>query len=207
MAASIAALVGLGNPGPDYARTRHNAGFWLVDRLAARRGDGFRRELKFHGAICRVSIEDNELWLLKPATYMNLSGDAVAAFTRFYRLEAEQIIVAHDELDLPPGITRLKKDGGAGGHNGLGDIIEKLASREFFRFRIGIGHPGSRELVTPFVLGRPPASEEDGILASIDEALAVLPLVLGGQINKAMTHLNRRLPVATTTATTQQPGS
>lgn len=199
MAASIAAVVGLGNPGPDYARTRHNAGFWLVDRLAERQGGSFRRESKFHGEVCRVSVEDHELWLLKPVTYMNLSGEAVAAFTRFYRFAAEQIIVAHDELDLPPGITRLKKGGGAGGHNGLGDIVEKLASREFFRYRIGIGHPGSRELVTPFVLGRPPANEEHEILASIDEALAVLPLVLGGQVNKAMTHLNRRSQVDNTT--------
>ncbi len=199
MAASIAAVVGLGNPGPDYARTRHNAGFWLVDRLAARQGATFRRESKFHGEVCRVSVEGNELWLLKPVTYMNLSGDAVAALARFYRLGPDQIIVAHDELDLPPGATRLKKDGGAGGHNGLGDIIEKLASREFYRLRIGIGHPGSRELVTPFVLRRPTASEEDDIIASIDEALAVLPLVLGGQVNKAMTRLNRRPPATDTT--------
>jgi PTH1 family peptidyl-tRNA hydrolase len=199
LAASIAVVVGLGNPGPDYARTRHNAGYWLVDRLAARQGGNFRRESKFHGEVCRVSVEGNELWLLKPVTYMNLSGDAVAALARFYRLGPDQIIVAHDELDLPPGATRLKKDGGAGGHNGLGDIIEKLASREFYRLRIGIGHPGSRELVTPFVLGRPPASEEDDIIASIDEALAVLPLVLGGQVNKAMTHLNRRPPATDTT--------
>jgi PTH1 family peptidyl-tRNA hydrolase len=199
LAASIAAVVGLGNPGPEYARTRHNAGFWLVDRLAARQGGTFRRESKFHGEVCRVSVEGNELWLLKPVTYMNLSGDAAAALARFYRFGAEQIIVAHDELDLPPGATRLKKDGGAGGHNGLGDIIEKLASRDFYRLRIGIGHPGSRELVTPYVLGRPPASEEDEIIASIDEALAVLPLVLGGQVNKAMTHLNRRPPATDTT--------
>jgi PTH1 family peptidyl-tRNA hydrolase len=199
LAASIAAVVGLGNPGPEYARTRHNAGFWLVDRLAARQGGTFRRESKFHGEVCRVSVEGNELWLLKPVTYMNLSGDAAAALARFYRFGAEQIIVAHDELDLPPGATRLKKDGGAGGHNGLGDIIEKLASRDFYRLRIGIGHPGSRELVTPYVLGRPPTSEEDEIIASIDEALAVLPLVLGGQVNKAMTHLNRRPPATDTT--------
>jgi PTH1 family peptidyl-tRNA hydrolase len=125
---------------------------------------------------------------------MNLSGDAVASMARFYRIEPGQVLVAHDELDLPPGTVRLKQGGGGGGHNGLADIIEKLASRDFFRMRIGIGHPGSRELVTPFVLGRPSATDEADINGAIDEGITVLPLVLDGQINKAMTQLNRRSP-------------
>lgn len=187
-------LVGLGNPGADYARTRHNAGFWFVDRLAAAHGGAFRRESKFHGDVCRISLGGSELWLLKPETFMNLSGDAVASMARFYRIEPGQVLVAHDELDLPPGTVRLKQGGGGGGHNGLADIIEKLASRDFFRMRIGIGHPGSRELVTPFVLGRPSATDEADINGAIDEGITVLPLVLDGQINKAMTQLNRRSP-------------
>jgi peptidyl-tRNA hydrolase, PTH1 family len=192
--AGVALLVGLGNPGPDYARTRHNAGFWFVDRLAESSRGSFRREAKFHGEVCRLSLQGADLWLLKPATYMNLSGDAVSALTRFYRIEPTQIVVAHDELDLEPGTVRLKLGGGGGGHNGLGDIIEKLCSRDFYRLRIGIGHPGTRELVTPFVLGRPSMGEEDQIISAIDQAIAVIPLVLAGQINKAMTQLNRRPP-------------
>lgn len=194
MTAGVALLVGLGNPGPDYARTRHNAGFWFVDRLADSSRAPFRREARFHGEVSRLNLDGADLWLLKPATYMNLSGDAVSALARFYRIEPTQIVVAHDELDLEPGVVRLKLGGGGGGHNGLGDIIEKLGSRDFYRLRIGIGHPGSRELVTPFVLGRPPATEEDSIVAAIDQAIAVLPLVMKGQINKAMTQLNRRPP-------------
>lgn len=196
MSAGVSLLVGLGNPGADYARTRHNAGFWFVERLAAARGGSFRRESKFHGEVCRIHLGGNDLWLLKPDTYMNLSGDAVAAMARFYRVEPQQVLVAHDELDLPPGTVRLKKGGGGGGHNGLADIIEKLGSRDFFRLRIGIGHPGARELVTPFVLGRPSAAEENAIDGAIEEAIAVLPLVLEDQINKAMTQLNRRTPPA-----------
>jgi PTH1 family peptidyl-tRNA hydrolase len=195
LAAGIALIVGLGNPGPEYARTRHNAGFWLLDRLAAAHGGNLRRESKFHGECCRVSIDGSELWLLKPDTFMNLSGDAVAAFAHFYKFAPEQILVAHDELDLLPGTARLKQGGGAGGHNGLSDTIEKLGNQDFFRLRIGIGHPGSRELVTPYVLGVPSLADSEAISSSIEHSLTVMPLLLAGQINKAMTHLNRR-PVA-----------
>lgn len=191
----IALIVGLGNPGPEYARTRHNAGFWFVDRIAAKGSSSFRREPKFQGEVCKWSDAAHECWLLKPLTYMNLSGDSVAAMTRFYRIPTEQILVAHDELDLPVGTVRLKK-GGGGIHNGLTDVIEKLGSAEFYRLRIGIGHPGVRELVTPHVLGRPTPDDEKLIEAGVDQALAELPRLLDGEFNKAMTNLNRRRPVA-----------
>jgi PTH1 family peptidyl-tRNA hydrolase len=201
LAAAIALIVGLGNPGPEYERTRHNAGFWLVDRLAAAWGLAFRREAKFQGAVCRYTTGGSECRLLKPMTYMNLSGDSVAALARFFRLEPEAVLVAHDELDLPPGTVRLKRGGGDGGHNGLRDITGKLGSNGYGRLRIGIGHPGNRNLVTPFVLSRPPAEEECQIQAAIEATLAVMPDLLDGGFSKAMNHLNRRQPPVPTTET------
>lgn len=193
MSAGIALIVGLGNPGPEYARARHNAGFWFADRLANAWGLSFRREAKFYGEICRYQGGEGECRLLKPLTYMNLSGDAVCAVARFYRVSADRILVAHDELDLPPGTVRLKTGGGDGGHNGLRDITQKLGG-DFRRLRIGIGHPGSRELVTPFVLSRPAAEDERLIEESIGAAVAEAPRLLAGEYNKAMNHLNRRKP-------------
>ena len=145
-------IVGLGNPGADYDKTRHNVGFWLLDSLARRYGGVFRREAKFHGEACQVSVDGHPLWLLKPQTFMNRSGASVIALARFYKLVPEAILVVHDELDLPPGAVRLKRGGGHGGHNGLRDIIQQLGSREFLRLRLGIGHPGDSRAVINYVL-------------------------------------------------------
>ncbi len=185
---AVAAVVGLGNPGPRYAATRHNAGYWLVDRLAAGAGP-FRANTRFHGEVlelpgpprCRV---------LKPATFMNRSGQSVAALARFYRLAPEDLLVVHDDLDLPPGVARLKRGGGHGGHNGLRDIMAALGSREFLRLRIGIGHPGSADQVVDYVLQRPSAEDARLMEAAIDDALGVLPQVLEGHLERAMTALH-----------------
>jgi PTH1 family peptidyl-tRNA hydrolase len=157
---AIQLIVGLGNPGREYAATRHNAGFWLVDELARRHGGKFRLEPRFRAELARVQIAGQESWLVKPQDFMNNSGQVTAAVASFYKVPAAEILVAHDELDLPPGALRLKSGGGAGGHNGLKDLIAVLGDG-FWRLRIGIGHPGSRDLVTPYVLGR--ASVDDGI--------------------------------------------
>ncbi len=158
----IRLIVGLGNPGAQYALTRHNVGFWLADALAAASGESFRPEPKFYGEICRVSPPGvGDLRLLKPTTYMNRSGQAVAAVARYFEISPSQILVAHDELDLPVGTVRLKHAGGHAGHNGLRDTIAALGTRDFWRLRIGIAHPGDRTLVTGYVLGRP--SKEDAV--------------------------------------------
>ena len=187
-------FAGLGNPGPEYAQTRHNVGFWLVDAAARWVRLSFRREARFQGEVCRYSEDGRECRLLKPLTYMNLSGDSVAALVRFYRIPTEQILVAHDDLDLPPGSVRLKRGGGDGGHNGLKDITAKLGSNDYYRFRIGIGHPGSRELVTPYVLGRPSPDDLRQLEAGVDTALQLLPRLLDGEMTQVMNELNRRRP-------------
>lgn len=156
---ALRCVVGLGNPGPDYARTRHNAGFWLVEELARRHGGSFRYESRFTAEVARVLIGARELWLLKPMDFMNNSGRVTGAFANFYKLPTESLLVAHDELDLPVGALRLKQGGGAGGHNGLKDLIA-CCGDAFWRLRMGIGHPGSRELVTPFVLNRASSAEQ-----------------------------------------------
>ncbi|NIR59361.1 MAG: aminoacyl-tRNA hydrolase [Gammaproteobacteria bacterium] len=186
----IAAMVGLGNPGPGYAATRHNVGFWLVDRLAARSGEGFREAPKVHGALARVRWDGHDLRLFKPGTYMNRSGRAVAALARYFKLAPEQLLVVHDDVDLPPGAARLKRGGGHGGHNGLRDIVAQLGTREFFRLRLGVGHPGASDQVVDYVLGRPSAADREAIEAAIDRALEVLPLVLEGGLDKAMQELH-----------------
>ncbi|MEO8316208.1 MAG: aminoacyl-tRNA hydrolase [Pseudomonadota bacterium] len=157
---AIKLIVGLGNPGREYETTRHNAGFWLVEELARRHGGKFRLEPRFRAELARVQIAGLERWLVKPQDFMNNSGQVTAAVASFYKVAATDILVAHDELDLSPGALRLKSGGGAGGHNGLKDLIAVMGDG-FWRLRIGIGHPGSRELVTPYVLGR--ASVDDGI--------------------------------------------
>jgi len=193
LSVGIALIAGLGNPGPEYARTRHNAGYWFVDRIASSARLSFRREPKFHGEVCRWSEAAREIWLLKPLTYMNLSGESVAALARFYRIPAEQILVVHDELDLLPGIVRLKLGGGDGGHNGLSDIIEKLGTKDFYRLRVGIGHPGSRELVTPYLLQSGPSADDERLIAeSLDQAVRELPRLIDGEFTRVMNHLNRR---------------
>ena len=192
MSKPVQLIVGLGNPGPKYAQTRHNVGFLFVDELARGKGATFRHEAKFHGEACKLHLDGHELWLLKPMTFMNRSGQAVAALARFYRIPPQAILVVHDELDIPAGQLRLKQGGGHGGHNGLRDIINQLGSREFLRLRIGIGHPGTAREVTNYVLGKASPDDRIGIEAAIDEALRALPLILDGDLQGAMNRLHSR---------------
>lgn len=192
--AGLRLIVGLGNPGPEHARTRHNAGFWFVDALAARVGARFGLESKLFGETAKVEIAGQNVWLLKPATFMNLSGKSVAAALRYWKIEPEEALLAHDELDLPPGVARLKFDGGHGGQNGLRDTVRLLGHGKFHRLRIGIGHPGHKDKVTPWVLGKPGRDDEAGILRAIDDALGVLPLAVNGNFPDAMTRLHTPRP-------------
>ena len=193
MSSRIQLIVGLGNPGAQYEQTRHNAGFWFVEAVARRHGGSFRSENKFHGEASKVLVEGKELWLLKPMTFMNKSGQAIAALARFYKIAPESILVAHDELDLPPGAVRLKQGGGHGGHNGLRDTIAQLGgSRDFQRLRIGIGHPGHSSQVTGYVLGKAPADEQRLMEEAIDDALDILPLAVCGEMQKAMNQLHSK---------------
>ncbi len=180
-------IAGLGNPGTSYARTRHNVGFWFIDTLSARTHTPLRREAKFQGEVGRLP---GGCWLLKPLTFMNRSGASVAAMARFYRLPPEALLVVHDDLDLPPGTARLKRDGGHGGHRGLMDIIAHLSDQGFYRLRLGIGHPGHKAQVVDYVLSPPPPEEREAILAAIDRALDTLPLILQGAWEKAMHRLH-----------------
>ncbi len=188
--ASIQLIVGLGNPGPDYDRTRHNAGFWFVDALARQRGVSLRHENKFHGEAERIQLDGHECRLLKPLTYMNRSGQSVSALARFYRIPPESILVVHDELDLPVGTARLKTGGGHGGHNGLRDIISALGGNGFMRLRLGVGHPGHKDQVVDYVLKKPSREDERLIEESIDDALGVVPQLLAGEIERAMHQLH-----------------
>jgi len=191
MAAAIRLLVGLGNPGAEYAATRHNAGAWFAEAVARRHGAGLQHESKFFGHTGRLVIDGCELRLLVPATYMNRSGQAVAAMARFYKLAPDAILVAHDELDLPPGVARLKQGGGHGGHNGLRDIIASLGNDNGFgRLRIGIGHPGNAALVTNYVLGKPPAADRSLVEQAMDAAAEQLPALVAGDWSKAMNRLH-----------------
>ena len=187
-------IVGLGNPGPEHAKTRHNAGFRFVDELAAKAGERWRVESKLFGEVARVSIGGRDVWLLKPATFMNLSGKSVAAALRYWKIEPEEALLAHDELDLPPGVARLKFDGGHGGQNGLRDTMHLLGHGKFHRLRIGIGHPGHKDKVTPWVLGRPGRDDEASILRAIDDAIDVMPLAVSGNFMDAMTRLHTPRP-------------
>jgi len=179
-------IVGLGNPGPKYTETRHNAGFWFIEEVARKCAATFRSDKKFHGEVARISLEGKELWLLKPDTFMNRSGLAVQSLLSFYRISAEQLLVVHDEIDLPPGTVKLKSGGGHGGHNGLRDIIAQLGNKDFFRLRIGVGHPGSKDQVVDYVLRS--ASRDDRILIdrNIDDAINILPDLASGALEKAM---------------------
>lgn len=191
MSGGIALIVGLGNPGKEYEATRHNAGFWFVDAIARQQQLSFKPEKKFHGQLARFTLAGQDVWLLKPDTFMNLSGQAVQAVCQFYKIPLEQILVAHDELDLEPGMARLKKGGGHGGHNGLRDIMQRMG-KDFYRLRIGIGHPGHKEKVTGHVLNKVSADDERAIEYAIDDALRVLPEVIGGDIQKAMNQLHSK---------------
>ena len=188
--AGLKLIVGLGNPGPEHARTRHNAGFWFIDALAEKLGGTFGLDAKLHGQTAKVHIGGATVWLLRPATFMNLSGRSVTAALRYWKIEPEDCLLAHDELDLPPGTARLKFDGGHGGQNGLRDTMQLLGHGRFHRLRIGIGHPGHKDKVTPWVLGKPGRDDEAAILRAIDEAIDVLPLAVAGDINEAMKRLH-----------------
>ncbi len=187
-------IVGLGNPGPEHARTRHNAGFRFVDALAGRGGARFGIESKLFGETAKVDIGGRPVWLLRPATFMNLSGKSVMAALRYWKIEPEQALLAHDELDLPPGVARLKFDGGHGGQNGLRDTIRLLGHGRFHRLRIGIGHPGHKDRVVSWVLGRPGNEDDILINRAIDDAIDVLPLAVDGDFNEAMKRLHTGKP-------------
>lgn len=168
---TIQLVVGLGNPGPEYTRTRHNAGVWFVEELAARYNISLRPEKKYFGLYGKGQIGNEIVHLLIPTTFMNRSGQSVAPLANFFRIPVENILVAHDELDMEPGVCKIKQGGGHGGHNGLRDIISRMANnKDFYRLRIGIGHPGHRDRVTGHVLGKAPANEQELIDAAIDEA-------------------------------------
>ena len=187
----IKLIVGLGNPGREYRGTRHNAGADFVDELAKSCGASLQEESRFFGLTGRVTVSGHDLRLLIPTTFMNLSGKAVAAIAGFFKIAPENILVAYDELDIPTGSARLKQGGGLGGHNGLKDIVPALGNdKNFYRLRIGIGHPGHASKVTGYVLGAPPQVDRERIDASIAEAIAALPLLLDGDSIKAMTRLH-----------------
>ena len=187
----IKLIVGLGNPGAQYEGTRHNAGFWWVDQVCAETGSKLNLEAKFFGHAGKLKSND-EAWLLKPTTFMNASGRAVGAIAKFYKITPEQILVIHDELDLPPGTTKLKKGGGHGGHNGLKDIAAQLGTPDFWRLRIGIGHPGDKSQVANFVLHAPTRDEQTAIEQNIDQSTLLLPLLLQGKFEEAMLKLHTK---------------
>ena len=182
-------VIGLGNPGAEYARTRHNAGFWYVDELARSGGGNWRRESRFQCELARASVAGQDLWLVKPQTFMNKSGAAVQAVAAFYRIAPAEMLVAHDEIDLPPGVVRLKEGGGHGGHNGVRDVIAQL-SADFWRLRIGVGHPGSKDQVIDAVLDRATADEQRLIDGALVRAHAALPDLLRDGAQKAMHRLH-----------------
>ena len=188
----IRLVVGLGNPGKDYVHTRHNVGFWWVESVAQARHVQLKPENKFHGLVVRIARGSSELWLLEPQTFMNASGRAVAALARFYKIAPEEILVVHDELDLPPGEAKLKKGGGHGGHNGLRDIISQLGMTDFWRLRLGIGHPGDKSAVVDYVLNAPRREEMPLIEEAIERSLRILPLVETGDFAGAMKQLHTR---------------
>lgn len=188
---AIQLIVGLGNPGPEYDQTRHNAGALFVERLADRERVSLSPDKKYFGLVGKFSHQGRDVRLLIPTTFMNRSGQSVAALANFFRIPADAILVAHDELDMPPGVAKLKQGGGHGGHNGLRDIIAQLGNQNsFHRLRLGIGHPGHSSMVSNFVLGRAPRSEQELLDASIDFALGVLPEMLAGEWTKAMHKLH-----------------
>lgn len=184
----IKLIVGLGNPGPTYEKTRHNAGFWFVERLAHEYQSSFKTEKAFHGHVASIKIGQHTCHLLSPSTFMNHSGRSVQALARFYQYQPEEILVAHDELDIPIGTCRLKMDGGHGGHNGLRDIIQCLGSAHFARLRIGIGRPVGNPL--NYVLGLPSKGEKENIDNAMDKASTLLPEITTGSLQKAMTLLH-----------------
>jgi len=185
----ISLIVGLGNPGKQYSDTRHNAGFRFLDLLLSRVGGSLKTEKKFDADCAQVRIADHEVRLLEPHTFMNLSGQSLQAYANFYKIPTTEILVVHDELDLEPGIVRLKKGGGAGGHNGLKDIIQRMG-KDFMRLRIGIGHPGTASQVSNYVLKKAPAAEQQLIDEALHEGLDYINDIIKGEFEYAMNHLH-----------------
>lgn len=188
----IRLIVGLGNPGSEYEATRHNTGFWFIERLAQRHNQLFKNESRHHGMTCKLLLHGHECRLLKPTTYMNRSGQAVASLANYFRIPPGSILVAHDELDLAPGEIRLKSGGGHAGHNGLRDIMSALGSRDFHRLRIGIDHPKQRGEVVNYVLGRPSQTDRAAIDDAIDRALDSVSEILDGELQRAMNRLHAK---------------
>lgn len=188
--AQVQLIVGLGNPGSEHDQTRHNAGFWFVDELARACHCTLRPEARFHAEVGRCTLHGNDCRLQKPTTFMNRSGQAVGALAKFLRIPPADILVVHDELDLPPGTARLKMGGGHGGHNGLRDLIQHLGTQDFMRLRIGIGHPGDRNQVVDYVLHRPSREDREQIDAAMTRALDVMPLAIAGEFERAMHKLH-----------------
>jgi len=190
MTTPIQLIVGLGNPGPEYDKTRHNAGAWFIHTIAEQEGIQLRPESKFKGLHALFNCCGHPCRLLLPSTFMNLSGQSVRAIAGFYKIPPEAMLIAHDELDLSPGTARLKFDGGHGGHNGLRDIINHLHTKLFHRLRLGIGHPGNSREVVDYVLKRPSKNEEQEVRHAIDDALHTLPDIVAGELQKAMKALH-----------------
>ncbi len=190
----IRLVVGLGNPGPEYQDTRHNAGVWWLDAAALQLQAQLTFDRHHHGLLVRVMRADGPVWLLQPLTFMNLSGKAVAPLARFFKIEPQQILVVHDELDLAPGQVKLKQGGGSAGHNGLKDITAQLGSADFWRLRLGIGHPGIRSEVANWVLQRPPLDDRLAVNQCIADSVLALPLLLAGEMDKALAKIHARPP-------------
>ena len=187
----LSIIAGLGNPDERYERTLHNAGFWFADAVAATDRGHFRYEKKFDADVCKISLAGRELWVVKPQSYMNLSGSPIRAILDYYRLDPGELLVAHDEIDLPPGVVRLKKGGGHGGHNGVHDTIRHCGN-DFMRLRLGVGHPGTKDKVTGYVLKQGPAEVEESVREAIAQALDVLPLLAESGLAIAMNRLHTK---------------
>ncbi|QFY43752.1 aminoacyl-tRNA hydrolase [Candidatus Methylospira mobilis] len=190
MSCNFRLIAGLGNPTPQYARTRHNAGFWVLDEIAARTGASFSADARTRGAVARIDVQGEAVYLLKPMQFMNRSGGAVAALSRFYRIDCEQILVVHDELDFAPGTLRLKRGGGHGGHNGLRDIIASLGSADFWRLRIGIGHPRERTAVAGYVLTPPGPGDSVLLESAVVRAFGLFPDLVTGKLDRVISEMH-----------------
>lgn len=188
---AIQLIAGLGNPGREYEETRHNAGAWLVEELARQSGVALSGESRFNARTAKIRLGDSDIRLLIPSVYMNLSGQAVGTIINFFKIPLDEVLIVHDELDIEPGVARLKTGGGIGGHNGLRDIVKALGNqKDFHRLRIGIGHPGHASKVSGYVLNKPSTDDRERIMAAIDESLRVLPDVISGDMSKAMNRLH-----------------